>query len=270
MNARAINAAAGVILASMQRKQTAAGIAADVEAAGLLMSPETAAELETLRSTLERRTALLRDVQAMARSSRKEADGRKAHAERLKVSNLEAAERAQKVIDELRKRVAELEAAVLPPWWSQMTEEVSDVLSELASAALSYYSFETTEDPQQRFEAAMAWGHREVSERLADEAGKVTPTGGEITQPDELTVYRASHDAIVMGLYTTRDAAEQHCLASADNSDLHNAVFAWHDDEDGSTELWATLSPRSMPERPTGYVVTPVPVASEYDEEADE
>ncbi|MEU6342154.1 hypothetical protein ABZ883_14575 [Streptomyces sp. NPDC046977] len=34
----------------MQRKRTAAGIAADVEAAGLLMSPETAAELAGLRA----------------------------------------------------------------------------------------------------------------------------------------------------------------------------------------------------------------------------
>lgn len=43
MNARAINAAAGVIHAAMQTRQTAAGIAVAVDAAGMLMSPETAA-----------------------------------------------------------------------------------------------------------------------------------------------------------------------------------------------------------------------------------
>lgn len=45
MNARAINSAAGVVLAAMKQRQTAAGIAAALDAAGLLMSPETAAEI---------------------------------------------------------------------------------------------------------------------------------------------------------------------------------------------------------------------------------
>lgn len=49
MNARAVDALSRVIHASMQRKQTAAGIAADVDAAGMLMSRETAAELAALR-----------------------------------------------------------------------------------------------------------------------------------------------------------------------------------------------------------------------------
>ncbi|MDX2707307.1 hypothetical protein PV350_31295 [Streptomyces sp. PA03-6a] len=108
-----------------------------------------------------------------------------------------------------------------------------------------------------------------LAEHLAGELRKGT---SDVTQAaaGELTIYRASHDAIVMGHYTTRDAAQDHCLTSADNSDLHNYEFTWHDDEDGGAELWATFSSRSMPERPTGYVVTPVPVASEYDEEDDE
>lgn len=50
MNARAVNAAAGVIHAAMKTRQTAAGIAMAVEVAGLLMSPETAAELARLRA----------------------------------------------------------------------------------------------------------------------------------------------------------------------------------------------------------------------------
>ncbi|MFE6931805.1 hypothetical protein ACFVDT_07210 [Streptomyces sp. NPDC057699] len=55
MNARRVNAAAGVILAAQKTKQTAAGIAASLEAAGLLQSPESAAELIRLRA----RVALL-------------------------------------------------------------------------------------------------------------------------------------------------------------------------------------------------------------------
>ncbi|MEE4489374.1 hypothetical protein [Streptomyces sp. BE230] len=44
MNARRVIAAAGVIHAAQKTRQTAAGIAASLEAAGLLQSPETAAE----------------------------------------------------------------------------------------------------------------------------------------------------------------------------------------------------------------------------------
>ncbi|PJN31340.1 hypothetical protein CG717_16380 [Streptomyces sp. CB02613] len=43
MNAKRINAAAGVILAAQKQRQTAAGVAAALEAAGLLQSPESPA-----------------------------------------------------------------------------------------------------------------------------------------------------------------------------------------------------------------------------------
>lgn len=49
MNARAVAAAAGVIHAAMRTHRTAAGIAAAVDAAGMLMSPEMAALLEHVR-----------------------------------------------------------------------------------------------------------------------------------------------------------------------------------------------------------------------------
>ena len=50
MNARLVSRAADLIFRSMKTKQTAAGIAADLDAAGLLQSPETAAEVERLRA----------------------------------------------------------------------------------------------------------------------------------------------------------------------------------------------------------------------------
>lgn len=49
MNAKRVSAAAGVVLAAQKQRQTPAGIAAALEAAGLLQSPESAAELEALR-----------------------------------------------------------------------------------------------------------------------------------------------------------------------------------------------------------------------------
>lgn len=50
MNAHRVNAAAGVILAAQKQKNTAAGIAASLEATGMLQSPESAAELVALRA----------------------------------------------------------------------------------------------------------------------------------------------------------------------------------------------------------------------------
>ncbi|NUR65981.1 MAG: hypothetical protein HOQ47_09480 [Streptomyces sp.] len=49
MNTKAINSAAGVINAALTQNRTAAGIALALDSAGLLMTPETAAELATLR-----------------------------------------------------------------------------------------------------------------------------------------------------------------------------------------------------------------------------
>jgi hypothetical protein len=50
MNTQGINTAADVIARAMQTRQTAAGIAVALAAAGMLQSPETAAEVERLRS----------------------------------------------------------------------------------------------------------------------------------------------------------------------------------------------------------------------------
>ncbi|MFB4424858.1 hypothetical protein C5F59_027730 [Streptomyces sp. QL37] len=67
MNARRVNAAAGVILAAQKTRQTAAGIASSLEAAGLLQSPESAAELTRLRARVALLPAeVLADVVAAA------------------------------------------------------------------------------------------------------------------------------------------------------------------------------------------------------------
>lgn len=50
MNAKRVRAAEGVIFAAQKTKLTAAGIAASLEATGMLQSPESAAELVALRA----------------------------------------------------------------------------------------------------------------------------------------------------------------------------------------------------------------------------
>lgn len=50
MNTKAVNSAAGVILAALTQNRTATGIALALDSAQLLMTPETAAELDRLRA----------------------------------------------------------------------------------------------------------------------------------------------------------------------------------------------------------------------------
>jgi hypothetical protein len=89
------------------------------------------------------------------------------------------------------------------------------------------------------------------------------------------TVFRASHDSIVMGLYTTREAAQAHCEAKVQQEEPAGSIrhMSWVADDigaDAEYELHITPAETSGLIRGTGYVVTPLEVASEYDEEADE
>jgi hypothetical protein len=109
-------------------------------------------------------------------------------------------------------------------------------------------------------------GWTETANDGADGAEKDTADG----EPAELVIYRASHDSIVMGLYTTRQAAYEHCEAHELRDDPVSPM-AWNVDEDGVAELVRLRVPRSPgAESATGYVVTPLTVASAHDEEADE
>lgn len=89
----------------------------------------------------------------------------------------------------------------------------------------------------------------------------------------ELTVYRASHESIVMGLYTTREAARAHCEAderATRRGGTDGLTFAWvPDDSDPMSpeELCVFAGPDD--EDTTGYIVTSLAVAAEYDPEAD-
>ncbi|MBQ0947687.1 hypothetical protein [Streptomyces sp. RK76] len=82
------------------------------------------------------------------------------------------------------------------------------------------------------------------------------------------TVYRAAHDVIVMGLYRTAAEARKHCETEARQTEAGGAVFDWiEDEEDGVAELVAKTS---FGEEETGYTVTVLEVAAEYDAEADQ
>ncbi len=96
------------------------------------------------------------------------------------------------------------------------------------------------------------------------------PVGAPAEAPP-LTVFRASHDSIVMDLYTTATEARKHCEAEERRSwgAGHTLVFDWiEDDEDRVAELVVTAGQNE--ESTTGYVVEAVEVASAYDPDADE
>jgi hypothetical protein len=106
--------------------------------------------------------------------------------------------------------------------------------------------------------------HEETRKKATASAATATP---------ELTVYRASHDSIVMGLYATREAAREHCETEERRSWLTGSsiTFAWiPDDSDPLSPEELSVFAGQNEESVTGYVVTPIEVASEYDAEADE
>ena len=114
-------------------------------------------------------------------------------------------------------------------------------------------------------EAAWLYGS---SYDLATQAAEALESAQLLQSPDlEVIIYRASWDSVTLHRYTNPDAAREHCEAHA-RRDLPTAAFDWiEDEEDGVAELVATVH---GVEGPTGYTVTTLEIASEYDAEADE
>lgn len=107
---------------------------------------------------------------------------------------------------------------------------------------------------------------------LRDEHAAHHRKAADLLLATEWTAYRAEHDSIVMGLYTTASEARAHCVAEERLAwaKFSPPVFDWiEDDEDGVAEL-VTVDEDGGTETITGYVVTPLTVASEYDPDADE
>lgn len=83
-----------------------------------------------------------------------------------------------------------------------------------------------------------------------------------------LVVYRASHESLILGHYLGRAEARRHCETLMRREVGAEAFLGWvpdHGGGDAPEELCLGLDVEC-----TGYLVTPVEVASEYDEGADE
>jgi hypothetical protein len=95
-------------------------------------------------------------------------------------------------------------------------------------------------------------------------------TIGTAMQPGEAvpTMFRASHDSIAMGLYTTAAAAREHCETVLRREVGEEALLGWVPD-DGSKLAAEELCIGEDVEC-SGYVVMPLEIASAYDPDADE
>ncbi|MFG3140795.1 hypothetical protein ACGFZA_31890 [Streptomyces sp. NPDC048211] len=93
------------------------------------------------------------------------------------------------------------------------------------------------------------------------------------TTPDTgLTYYRASHESIVVGRYTTEAVARRHCeqLLSNEHPEDPVLIFDWIGDESEPDEPWElTVQIDGGDEQPTGYVVQALRVEAEPDPDAE-
>lgn len=110
MNTRAITSAAGVILAALQQNRTATGIALSLEGAGLLMSPEAAADLASVSTDAVGVTE--QAVKELQREHELSAGVRQENVRLFLAwgSARMRARRKNEALKKLRARVAELEA----------------------------------------------------------------------------------------------------------------------------------------------------------------
>lgn len=88
-----------------------------------------------------------------------------------------------------------------------------------------------------------------------------------------VVVYRAEHDSISCGLYTTPAAAQQHCeaLVSREYMSHVSLIFEWcvEEEDEALPRLELDVQVNGKP-LSTGYTVTPLEVATAYDPDADE
>lgn len=176
---------------------------------------------------------------------------------------------AETELDRLRLQVAELEvnlaakaqdAEAAVKGWGRARVRVAEL--EAAAPTTCRADIETALGT---YPCKRTAGHEGDCDELTDQSSRDTA----------LTVFRASHDSIVMGHYTTRDAAQAHCEAKVRQEEPAGSIrhLSWSADDIGDQaeyELHITPAETGGLIRGTGYVVTPLTVSSEYDAEADE
>jgi len=112
----------------------------------------------------------------------------------------------------------------------------------------------------------------QVHATLALVAAQTAPAGPQLeTEPAVAFVYRAAWGLTPLGTYTISDAAREHCEADALNNspEFDGGVFEWIGDESEPDDPYELVVDKDGTENTTDYTVTRIPVATEYDAEAD-
>jgi hypothetical protein len=178
------------------------------------------------------------------------------------IATLQDVQRAEQLVDAHRAEVlAEIEArlAAMASEADRLAEAMEHAGDDSAPTMYAQYTgLRRARDEVRRIAAR-------VGEKATATAATATP----------LTVYRASHDSIVMGHYTTRETAMDHVhavLANEEGGDVTARVIWRADDPEADEPEWECwlFDADMADDSPTGYLVTPVEVASEYEPEDDE
>lgn len=269
MNTTALNHLAGVICRAQEQDRTPMGIAFAIDSAGMHMLPEAAAELVRLRAELtvsEQRSERRRIAWRMARgravstggaadryaARARDAQGALQHMLFTVIAGQLALHEANLERLQLRAQVAELEEQ-RDRRRVRLVALQNDALNMRGSLSPSGEASRVPFELGETLTPAVDWLIARVAELEAE------PT----------TLYRAEHpdSGITLGHYATAGAARKHCESLA-RREIPGASLDWiEDDEDRVAELLAAFG---EDERSTGYLVTGLDLASEYDEEADE
>lgn len=244
MNTKALNSLADIICRAEEAgKRTPMGIAFAIDAAQRHMSPETAAELERLRTERDRYRTAWRMARTRAISTGGAAD--------------RYAARARDAQEALQHMLFAVIASQLGR--KAATDEIAALKAE------RHTTNEALDDAVQALRATSATPSGKCGRELS--TGKPCPDHPRPETPP-LTVFRASHDSIVMDLYATREAARKHCETELRREVGDEVFLGWvpdHGGDDAPEELCTGEDVIC-----SGYVVTPLEVASEYDPDADE
>jgi hypothetical protein len=107
----------------------------------------------------------------------------------------------------------------------------AEVLRKAADIAESLRQFERCTGARRSAQTSENVGILRVADQLRRMADEATPKQ---PAPADLTIYRASHDSIVMGLYTTAAEARKHCetLVRREYGETSKVHLWWREDED--------------------------------------
>ncbi|MEV8395631.1 MULTISPECIES: hypothetical protein [unclassified Streptomyces] len=149
----------------------------------------------------------------------------------------------------------------------------TELLCALALAAREYLAVRQLTDLFGELGEAVVCGpdEDEIARLVREICGLAHLPGPASSDDGGITVYRAYHDAIPVGLYLAPGPARRHCEALLSNEHPAATVtFDWIGDEEDPEELWElVVEIDGGPEQPTGYVVGPLRVDAEFDPEAD-